>query len=144
LKNLTKIWFFALFILIVVLFIHDNVRTVEKTEGFTITNYLEDPQKFGGFKTEYMVTNINISPNHFYVNMAGENVKVYGSEIKKPILGQTVLFIHFRKDGIIELIDYHNYNYNYFLYGVSIFALIIFIIIFFREWKVTWRGFKDA
>jgi len=67
-----------------------------------------------------------------------------GSGIKRPIYGETLVYVHYRKDGIIELIDYHNYDYNYFLYIISFFAFIVFIIIFLKEWKITRRGFEDA
>ena len=113
-------------------------------EGFSLDRYLENPQKYGGIKAERMVKIINISQDHFYLDLSNTPIKVYGSGVKKPVYGETLVFLNFRKDGIIELIDYHNYNYNYFLYIISIFAFSIFIIIFFKEWKITARGFKDA
>ncbi len=132
-------------ILVVTIFLHDNVRSVEQDkEGFTVANYLENPQKYGNQKIESMVKIISISQDHFYINLGSRNIKVIGSGIKRPVLGETAVFLDYRKDGIIELIDYHNYNYNYLLYVVSFFAIIIFIIIFFKEWKITPRGFKDA
>ena len=113
-------------------------------ERFTHDNYLENPQKYGGVKYERMGKIISISQDHFYFELGARDIKVIGSGIKRPILGETVVYVHYRKDGVIELIDYHNYNYNYLLYGVSFIALLIFIMIFFKEWKITWRGFKDA
>ena len=133
------------FTLIVVLFIQDNVRSLNKDEEhFTVTNYFENPQKFGGVKAEHMARIVNISQDHFYVNIGDRDLKIMGSDIKRPVLGETVVYVHYRKDGIVELIDYHNYNYNYFLYGVSFLGLIIFLIIFFHEWKITRGGFEDA
>jgi len=145
LKNLTKIWFFLVLILIVSLFIRDNVRSMDKAkEGFTVNNYLENPQKYGGVKLENFGRIVNINQDHFYLNIGGRDLKVYGSGIKRPILGEIVVYINYNKNGRLEMIDYHTYDYNYVLYGISFFALILFIIIFFREWKFTWRGFKDA
>lgn len=144
-KNLAKIWYFILFILIAVLFIHDNVRSVDKAkEGFTITNYLENPQKYGNYKAEGIAKIINISQDHFYANWYNSDIKVLGSGIKEATLGETDVFLKFRKDGVIELINYHNYNYNYLLYAISFLALIVSLIIFFKEWKFTWRGFENA
>jgi len=145
LKNLTKIWFFLVLILTVVLLIHDNVRGVDKAkEGFTITKYLENPQKYGGVKLENFGRIVNISQDHFYLDIGSRDLKVFGSGIKKPILGEIVVYINYNKNGRIEMIDYHTYDYNYVLYGISFFALIAFMIIFFMEWRFTRRGFEDA
>lgn len=144
-KNLAGIGYFLVLILVLTIYVHDNLRDVDKAkEGFTIINYLKNPQKYGDHKAESMAKIINISQDHFYINVGNTNLKVMGSGIRRPVLGETAVFLNYRKDGIIELVDYHNYNCNYVLYFVSFFAIIISIIIFFREWKITARGFKDA
>ena len=145
LKYLNGIWSFLILVLVVGFFLYDNVRSANKAkDSFTINNYHENPQKYGGEKIEVLGRLVNISQNYFYFDIGSKNLEVYGSGVRKPILGETVVFLNFRKDGVIELIDFHNYNYNYLLYGVSIFALLIFGVIFFMEWKITLRGFKDA
>tara|TARA_B100000315_G_scaffold250857_1_gene284483 strand:+ start:1211 stop:1666 length:456 start_codon:yes stop_codon:yes gene_type:complete len=144
-KNLVKTGYILTLILLLTIFLYDNVKGINKAkEGFTIEKYMENPQKFGGIKFEHMARIINISQDHFYVNLGNRDLKVMGSGIKRPIYGETLVYVHYRKDGIIELIDYHNYDYNYFLYIISFFAFIVFIIIFLKEWKITWRGFEDA
>ena len=91
-----------------------------------------------------MVKITSMSEDYFYVNLENTKIKIMGSGIKMPVLGQTAVFLDFRKDGTVKLIDYHNYNYNYVLYILSFFALIIFLIMLFKEWKITLRGFKSA
>ncbi len=144
-RGLTRSWYVLLFILVVALFLYDNVYSMYKSENeFTLEKYLENPQKYGGHKGQRFGKIINISQDHFYFNLGDSSIRVSGSGVEKSVYGDTVVFLYYRKDGVIELIDYHHYNYNYLLYVVSFLAFIIFLIIFFNEWKVTWRGFENA
>ena len=59
-------------------------------------------------------------------------------------MGETALYANFRGDGTIEMIDYHNYNYNHILYIISLIAIVLFLALFFREWKLASGGFKNA
>ena len=82
-KNLIRAGYFILFILIVVLFIHDNVNvTLEAEEEFSLNKYLENPQKYGGLQLENFGRIVNISQNHFYFNIGDTELKVFGSGIK--------------------------------------------------------------
>ncbi len=130
-------------VLAISLFLHENVNSVTDKDRFSIGNYVENPQKYGGINGEHLVKIVNISQDHFYINFGNRDVKVIGN-IERPTLGESTVFLNYKKNGVIELIDFHNYNYNYVLYGFSVFAFILFIIIFFMEWKITWRGFEDA
>lgn len=140
---LNKFWHIVLFVLIVGLFTYDNLN-YRYMKNFSMESYLENPQKYGGYKGQQFGKIINISEGHFYFDMGSQTIKVYGSGVKKAILGETLLFLHYRKDGKIGLIDYHNYNYNYLLYIISLFAFVIFIVIFFKEWKFTFWRFESA
>jgi len=145
LKILVKLWYVLVLFLVVGIFLFDNVKSgIKKEDGFSFKNYFENPQKYSEESYERMGKIVNISSDHFYVKFGDMDIKVTGSGVKKPILGETDVYINFRKDGIIELLGYHNYNFNYILYGISLFALIILIVIFFMEWRFTIRGFKDA
>ncbi|MCH7770309.1 MAG: PD-(D/E)XK nuclease family protein, partial [Bacteroidetes bacterium] len=100
-------------------FSYERVHYSNKAkDDFSLSGYLEHPQRYGGNKGEVFGKILNISQNHFYFNLGDKTIKVYGPGIKKPVYGETVVFLNFRKDGIIEMMDYHNYNYNYFLYGI--------------------------
>lgn len=126
-------------------FVYDNLRTFGKAkDGFTISNYLSSPEKYDGHKMEIMGRVVNISQGHFVFNIGSTDLKISGSGIKKPVLGETALYANFRGDGTIEMIDYHNYNYNHILYIISFVAIILFLAIFLREWKLTSGGFKNA
>lgn len=112
--------------------------------GFSFNKYLDNPQLYGGEKVEVFGTFNNVSDEFFYFNIGDKSIKVYGSHLTKPIFGETVLHLSFKKDGVIEMIDYHNYNLNYLLYVFSLIAVFILLILFFKEWKITPKGFKNA
>lgn len=132
-------------LLIFVSLIYDRAYFADAVHpGFSFNKYLQDPGLYGGEKVEVFGTFRNFSENSFYFNLGDKEIKIYGSNVEKPILGETVLYLDFRKDGIIELIDYHNYNFNYALYALSLMAVLLFIILFFKEWKFSFGGFEDA
>ena len=145
-KILSKIWYFLVLILLIYLILEDNTpSTVNFNESFTIKKYLENPEKYGDRNIERMGFVVNISNDSFYF-YSGRNtlIEIFGPPVEKAVLGETIVYAKLRKDGVIELIDYHNYNYNYFIYIVSFLALIVFIILLLKEWKITKRGFEDA
>lgn len=136
-RILTRIWYALLFILIVGLFFYDNVWWIEYSHS--LLGVERKAQIFGKI--------INISKDHFYIDTGSLNRRIEFSNmpgIRKARYGETVVYVIFRKDGMIEGIDYHNYDYNYLLYFLSFIALIVFLVIFFREWKFTLRGFENA
>ena len=144
-RILLKIAYILVLIMFIGSLIYENVYVSNRSESrFTIEKYLHEPEKYGDKKMERIIQIKNISNDHFYFEWGSHDIKVIGSGIQMPVLGETVVYLNFRKDGIIELIDYHNYNYNYVLYILSFFAVIWFIIIFFNEWKITRRGFENA
>ncbi len=143
-KKLKIVGYFSAVILMLFLFAYDNYFTNNRSKNnFTVNNYLANPKEYGGLQLEALGVIGNISENYFYFDMGGRSIKVFGSGIKRPVLGETLVFLDYRKDGVIKLIDYHNYNFNYVLYAVSFLSVIIFILIFFKEWKITLRGFKS-
>ena len=140
-----KFWFFLTLIIIVSLMFYETKYYADYSKNnFSLQNYLENPEKYGDHSSESFGRIVNISQDHFYFNAGGDYIKVFGKNIQKAELGETVLYLDYRKDGRIVMIDYHNYNYNYILYAISFLAVMIFVFLFFKEWKLTRRGFKNA
>lgn len=141
---INKFFYWICAIAAIVILAYSNYTYRNADEGdFSIDKYLKNPEKYGGYQTEYFGKIAGISRDIFYIHVEDKIIKVYGS-IEKPVLGETAVFLDFRKDGKIRMIDYHNYNYNYLLYAVSVLALAVFIVLFFMEWKFTAGGFKNA
>ncbi len=134
---LNRIWYALIFILIVGLFFYDNVW------------WLYRDLNIGDVDRETQVSGkiVNISEDHFYIYTGSSNLRIESSntpKIRKARYGETVVHVLWRKNGTIEGLAYHNYDYNYVLYLFSFIALLMFLIIFFREWKLTSRGFENA
>jgi len=90
---------------------------------------------------------INVSEDHFYFHDDSSDFRIDSlgmPKVRKAMYGETVVHVISRGDGTFEGLDYHNYDYNYVLYVISFVAFVIFLVLFFREWKLTFRGFKDA
>lgn len=135
--GLTRVWYILLFILIVGLFLYDNVWWIDYS--INIGGIQKETQFFGKI--------INISKNHFYLYTGASNVKIESSNIpnvKEARYGESVVHILRRGDGTFIALGYHNYDYNYLLYFLSFIAFIIFLVIFLKEWKLTLRGFENA
>ena len=144
-KTLPKICYFIVFALIVGTFFYERFYYSNLAKhSFTLDNYLQNPQMYGKYTDERFGRVINISSDHFYFNLGDRIIKVYGHGINKAIYGESAVFLSYNKDGRIEMIDYHNYDYNYLVYAISFLALIVFIVIFFKEWRITSRGFVNA
>lgn len=141
-RGMVRAWYFIIFLIVITLALYGNLIKTNKLPSSR--DYLLNPSKYGGYEGEYFGKIINISEDYFYIRVPSTDLKVIGSGIKKPVLGESTFLLYFGRDGFIKLIDYHNYNYNYLLYLFSGFAFIIFLIIFFKEWRITKRGFKDA
>ena len=134
---LTRVWYLLLLILIITLVFYENVgyelnraeRAGVETEG----------QLFG--------TIVNISKDNFYLDEGSSNLRIESLnmlQIRKARYGETVVHVIYKKNGVIEGIDYHNYDYNHLLYLLSLIAFVIFLAIFFKEWRLTLRGFENA
>ena len=139
------IWYILVIATITFLIIYDkSVRLENKGRGFRLDNYLQDHAKYGGYQGERLAKIVNISEDYLYIRTEGKILKVYGKGVKMPILGESVFFLDFGKDGNIRMIAYHNYDYNYLLYAVSFVSLVVFAVIFFKDWKFTRGGFGNA
>lgn len=129
-------------LIIVALVFYENAYHWEKREfGFTLERFLSEPQKYGDYRGERFGAIAEAYEDHFYFSVGDKVIKVMG-KVEKPWFNEVTAHLEFRKDGTIQLLAYHNYKYNFFLYIVSAIALGIFAWMFFCEWKLTRRGFE--
>lgn len=107
--------------------------------------FLSNPAKYDGKQTEFAGPVINVSKDSFYMSVNHRPIKIYYSKLENPKLGQIYIKAKLNKDGTANALDSHNLSYNYLKYAISFFGLIIFIIIFFREWRLKkWRLVENA
>ena len=132
----------VIILLIVTLLFYENAYHWERREfGFTLERFLQDPKTYGGYRGERFGAITEVYDNYFYFSVGERVLKVFG-KAEKPRFGEVTAHLEFRKDGTIQLLAYHHYKYNLFLYAVSLVAFGIFLRLFFREWRLTKRGFE--
>jgi|SRR3989344_2101411 len=111
----------------------------------SIKNFNDNPEKYEGITTEQHGVIKEINKNEFIFSIGNQDILVKSDfEIRKPKQGSVDIIGVFRKEGFIELKDIHYFDYNNSKYLTSVIGLIIFLFIFFKEWKLTFRGFKHA
>ncbi|MBI2667952.1 hypothetical protein HYX17_04260 [Candidatus Woesearchaeota archaeon] len=121
---------------------------------FSLTNYNnhypsikylnENPEKYDGILTEQYGLVDEIKEDSFILASGDSKILVKANNIREPTQGSVNIIGVFNKEGFIKLKDIHYSDYNNTKYFVSIIGLIMFLFIFFREWRITLRGFKYA
>lgn len=108
----------------------------------SIDDLLSNPEKFHNKLVEqYGVVSDKIEGS-FYINWGNEKIKVISNETGITKYGYTTVYGIFKKEGYIQALKLHHHNYNNLKYLVSILAGLIFIYLFFKEWKIIKGGFK--
>lgn len=137
---LTKTWYFLVVLLIIGLVFFEYAN---QPYGYFSFDMLDNPGRFENQKMQIRGTFINSSNDHFYAEFEDRPLKIYYSGVSPPKLGEIVVSGIIRK-GFVQGTDFHNYDYNYILYVFSSLAAVIFVLILFKEWKLTKRGFENA
>ena len=99
--------------------------------------------KYEGAETEFTGHLINLSEDYFYMSVNQVPLKVYFSGQKSPKSGQIYAHIILNRDLTATAIETHNMNYNYLKYYVSALGFILFLLIFFKEWKIKKLRFVE-
>ena len=112
---------------------------------FTATNFLDDPPKYHGEIKSTMGPYGGSFDGGFFLIYNKEPIKImYDQEYTPPRYGEVLVHGKLHREGYIEAIGVHNYDYYYLFYILSLIAGIIVIVLFLKEWKMTWRVFKNA
>ena len=111
----------------------------------SIDAFLGNPAKYEGKYSKFEGPVINTSGGSFYMRVNQRPLKVYRANLEKPKFGQVYVWARLNPDGTAEAVEVHNFSYNYAKYFLSFFAFILFLFIFFREWKIkSWRLVENA
>lgn len=143
-KNILKITFYiTVLALLVISLIHYSV--VYDSSFPEINKFLEEPERFDGLTKQTMGPFAGYTTDGFLIEYNKRLIPVYyDQEYVAPRFGEVIVYGIFHREGYIEAIGVHNYDYNYVIYLISFITIIFVIILFFSEWKITLRGFKSA
>jgi len=110
----------------------------------SLADFLKDPAKYDGIATEHQSNIFNVTDDSFMLRSGSSFVTVKYPDVRYPKYGTLNFMGYYRKEGYIEAtrIKYNDYNYGKYL--MSFIGLFLFLAMFFREWKLTMRGFEDA
>lgn len=107
--------------------------------------FLANPKKYSGQIVQFSGRVLNISEDSFYLSLNQMPLKVYYAGLEKPKLGQVEVKVELNEDGTAKALDMHVLSYNYIKYFISFFGLILFVFIFFKEWRLKkWRFVENA
>ena len=109
----------------------------------TIGEFASSPSKYEGAETEFTGPLINLSEAHFYMSVNQVPLKVYFSGQKAPKAGQVYARVILNRDATATALETHNMDYNYLKYYVSALGFILFLLIFFKEWKIKKLRFVE-
>lgn len=141
-KRLIISWFVLIVVLLSLTLFHDSLRTHKYS--FTMHDFLLEPQKYAGQTRNIMGVYQEPTKKGFSIIYNKEKVEIiYDKEHQAPKYGEILIFGELQRDGTVKALGVHNYNYNFLLYLLSFIAGIIIIVVFFREWKLTKKGFVD-
>ncbi|HLD72424.1 MAG TPA: hypothetical protein VJA23_02465 [Candidatus Nanoarchaeia archaeon] len=94
----------------------------------------------------YLTHNTKRIPVFFldgYSFMDSSSLDPATSSYVPPRYGEVAVYGYRTKEAIYAL-SINNHDYNYIIYVLSFFAGLFVLAFFFREWKITWRGFENA
>ncbi len=110
----------------------------------SISDFAKNPEKYDGMITEHQMQVYNITNESFMARFGDDSILVKYQNAQKPKFGMLTVLGYYKKEGYIQAIKIRYNNYNNGKYILSVFGLFLFLIIFFREWKITLRGFENA
>ena len=108
----------------------------------TIKDLLDNPERYHNKITEQ---GGRLSLEKGTIRRGNEEIKIIIKEpLRNPKYGTVTIVGRFDKSGSIEVHDIHYSDYNNLKYFASIIGGAIFLYLFFKEWKITKRGFESA
>ena len=100
----------------------------------------ENPQQFVGREVEYYGTTSHHTAEGFLFSTGEQSIQVLAPNTRETIFGYTSFKGIVLADGRIQASEiwYHDYSWNLFI--PSIIGGILFIVLFFSEWRIRkWR-----
>lgn len=150
-KNKKSVWKYLVYFLIQITFIFSLVHYglyLRDNEKVLESFYLDNGREEFGYKRTVMGAYAGELEgglrNGFYLMHNTKKMLVFYSEDYMPHqYGEVAVYGYITNEAIYAL-SVHNYNYNYVLYFISFFSGLFILAFFFREWKMTRRGFENA
>jgi len=108
----------------------------------TTNNFQKNPEAYQGITKQIMGKYVKTTNYGFILNYNGQQMPIlYDYAHNPPKYGEILVYGTFQNDGTIQALEVHNYDYNYIIYLISFIAFLFIVQLFFKEWKLTKKGF---
>lgn len=141
-KTATFMFYFTAFLLISGLIMYSYVTI--RADDVTIEEFINDSESFENVPVVIAGNLVNKSQDFFFITNNKILLKIAYPDAANVAPGLVEISGVYKAAGYIEARGVYTYRYNKYIYWVSAFAFIIFLIVLFNEWKLSWRGFEDA
>ena len=138
---LNRIWYFFLIVLIAGLLFYNHPSFGK--EPFLLDDFLVSPEKYHNMEREFVGTVYNKTADYFYMNINSKQIKIIYPDVREPVFGELSVYGRADKAGFVEALEIHYRDYMTSMYFVSLIAFLIFLKIFFREWRLSKGGFAE-
>ena len=114
------------------------------SKSYSTQEFINDPSIAHDEEKTIMGVYVDSFEGGFHVLYNHKVVTIYSDRVyEPPQWGEVNVRGLFHQNGTITALYVHNYNYNYWLYVFSAFAVFFVILLFFTEWKITSKGIKE-
>lgn len=141
-KSAIFLFYLTAFLLITGLVCYSYIKIM--FNDVTIEEFIDDPESADGVHVVAGGNLVNTSNDFFYIITNEIPLKIVYPDAANVAPGLVEIYGVYKAEGYIEAEGVYTYRYNKYIYWVSAFAFIIFLIVLFNEWKLGWRGFEDA
>ncbi len=116
-----------------------------ETKKFFTKKFSQQPEKLDGVIKTFLAPYGEPSEEGFSIIYNKQKISVhYQKEHEPPRFGEIGVHGVVKKEGHIQALAVHNYDYNYVIYILSFLAGIFVLACFLKEWKITRRGIESA
>jgi len=141
-RKLTLFGYLLVLVLLIITLFHFSSVYAGNEDKFDM---ISNPEKYPGVTKQFMGDYGGSFNGGFYLAYNEQIIPIhYSEEYSPPHFGNILVYGTFNKEGYVEAIGIHNYDYNYVIYFISLIAFFFGVWLFFKEWKITYRGFKSA
>ena len=141
-KHTVFLFYLTAFLLIAGLITYSYITI--KLDDISIEEFIDDPGAADGIHVVVAGNLINKSDGSFFILTNEMPLEIRYTDAAGVSSGLVEIDGTYNADGSIDARGVYTYKYNRYIYLVSAIAFLIFLFIFFREWDLSWGGFKDA
>ena len=139
--KIVRIVYFLAFIVLVsiMLYSYENYHKYYPS----LATFQNDPESLEGVKAENCGIAEYVSKDQLVIRGGYERIQVKANNPRYPKYGTVCVIGYYNKEGYIEAEDIRYNDYIFVKYFLSSLSILYIIYVFFKEWKLTRKGFIE-